>query len=104
MIQITDSNEFYDEINCDAPVIADFTARWCAPCKMQTPILTEFEKGLNGRVKVIRIDVDENAPLADQLGIREIPTLLIYKNGILTDRAVGLSTKAALSEKIITYI
>ena len=64
MIQITDSNEFYDEINCDAPVIADFTARWCAPCKMQTPILTEFEKGLSeGERNIIDSVINETKNL-----------------------------------------
>lgn len=104
MITITNKREFYEEIADGVPVIADFTAFWCAPCKLQTPILSELESGLNGKVKIIKIDVDENAELADELKVKAVPTMLIYKNGKLADKSVGLSTKAVLSEKLIGYL
>jgi len=104
MIQITDKAEYYKQIKSKMPVIADFTAAWCAPCKMQKPILAEFENGLKGKIKIITIDVDENAELADELGVKVIPSQFIYDNGVLADKTAGLSTKAALSEKVIYYI
>lgn len=104
MIKITSKTEFFDELKSSVPVVADFTAAWCAPCKMQTPVLAEFEKNLGGKVKVICVDVDENAELADELGIKAIPTLLIYKDGTLIDKTTGLNGLAALSEKLIAYV
>ncbi len=104
MIKITSKTEYYNELKSNVPVVVDFTAAWCAPCKMQTPVLINFEKTLGGKIKVICVDVDENAELADELGVKVIPTLLIYKDGNLIDKATGLNGSAALSEKLITYV
>lgn len=104
MIQITDKAEYYKQIKSTIPVNADFTAAWCASCKMQKHILAEFENGLKGKIKIITIDVDENAELADELGVKVIPSQFVYDKGVLADKTAGLSTKAALSEKVIYYI
>lgn len=104
MIKITDRKEFYNEIKGETLVVADFAAAWCAPCKMQSPILSEFEKNLDGKVKILKVDVDENAELADELNVTAVPSLFIYKNGEFIDKIVGLTTKAVLAEKLIAYV
>ncbi|MBE7087837.1 MAG: thioredoxin [Clostridiales bacterium] len=96
--------EFEQCINSDKPVVVDFWAKWCYPCKMQTPILHEFAAELGDKVKVIKVDVDENPDIAVKLSIASIPTLFVYKNGELKEKTVGLTTKANLSDMVIKHI
>lgn len=104
ILDIIGMEEFEKEINSDIPVVVDFWAKWCYPCKMQTPILHEFKDDLGDRVKVIKIDVDENPDIAIKLGIASIPTLMVYKNGELKEKTVGLSTKANISDMVIKHL
>ena len=104
ILDIIGMEEFEKEINSDIPVVGDFWAKWCYPCKMQTPILHEFKDDLGDSVKVIKIDVDENPDIAIKLGIASIPTLMVYKNGELKEKTVGLSTKANISDMVIKHL
>lgn len=96
--------EFNGIINSEVPVIVDFYATWCGPCKMQSPILHEFKQEIGEKAIIIKVDVDENAELASIYGVQSIPTLAIFKNGELKEKTVGLTVKAQLSEMLIKYL
>ena len=96
--------EFNGIINSEVPVIVDFYATWCGPCKMQSPILHEFKQEIGEKAIIIKVDVDENAELASLYGVQSIPTLAIFKNGELKEKTVGLTVKAQLSEMLIKYL
>ena len=88
-------------INDSRPVIVDFHALWCGPCKIQSPILKELAAELGGRVRVIKIDVDQNSSIASQYQIQSVPTLIIFKNGKSVWRQSGLVSKANLRSVIM---
>lgn len=83
-------------INDAKPVIVDFHALWCGPCKVQSPILQEIAGELGERVRVIKIDVDQNQEIANRYQIRSVPTLMIFKNGEIKYKQAGLHTKQQL--------
>lgn len=83
-------------INEDRPVIVDFHALWCGPCKTQSPILKQVAEELVERVKVIKIDVDQNPTIASRYQIQSVPTLMIFKNGEIKHKQAGVHTKAQL--------
>jgi len=85
--------KFSDIINSEQPVLIDFFAEWCGPCKMVSPIIQEVAKETSGKVKVIKIDVDKNQALASKLGIRGVPTLMVYQNGQQMFRQAGVLQK-----------
>ena len=97
-------DEFNDIINSDLPVIVDFYATWCGPCKMQAPILHEFKEEIGKKAIIVKVDVDENADLASKYGVQSIPTLAIFKSGELKEKTVGLTAKAQLSEMLIKHL
>ncbi len=96
--------EFDSIINSEIPVIVDFYATWCGPCKMQAPILHEFKEEVGGKAIIVKVDVDENADLASEYGVQSIPTLALFKNGQLKEKSVGLTVKAQLSEMLIKHL
>lgn len=96
-----DKNNFQsDVINASEPVVVDFWAEWCGPCKMIGPSLEEISNELAGKVKIAKLNIDENPELAAQFGVRSIPTLMIFKGGEVADMKVGALPKTALSHWI----
>jgi thioredoxin 1 len=87
---------FNSIINDVRPVIVDFSAEWCGPCKIQSPILKEIATELGERVKIIKIDVDQNSEIASRFNILGVPTLMIFKNGQVKYRQAGVHTKPQL--------
>ena len=97
-VQITSEN-FESLRNGDLPLVIDFWATWCGPCRMIAHIVSELAGEYDGKIVVGKCDVEENDDLAAQFGIRTIPTLLFFKGGEVVDKFVGASTKAKLEEK-----
>ena len=91
---------FQEVINSDKPVLVDFSAEWCGPCKMMKPLLDELKERVGDRARIIKIDVDKNPTLAAAYEVRGVPTLAIFQQGILRWRQAGVMQVAAL-EKII---
>jgi thioredoxin 1 len=88
----------------ELPVIVDFWAEWCAPCRMMAPILEEISKEYEGKIKVGKLNVDENPTVAGEYRVMGIPTLLFFRSGKLVDKVVGVVPKKALQDKIETII
>ncbi|MEQ1939705.1 thioredoxin [Mesorhizobium sp. CN5-321] len=96
-----DKNNFQaDVLDAKEPVVVDFWAEWCGPCKMIAPALEEIASELGGKVKVAKLNIDENPELAAQFGVRSIPTLMMFKGGEVADIKVGAAPKTALSHWI----
>ena len=92
-IILTEENFEKEILQSDKPVLVDFWAPWCGPCKMLGPVIEELAQELSGRVKVAKVNVDEQAKLAAEYGIVSIPTLIVFKNGKATNKAVGVQAK-----------
>ena len=99
-IELTDSN--FDElvIKSDKPVLVDFWAEWCGPCRMIAPLVHELAEEYNGKAIFGKVDVDNNVGISSKYGIRNIPTILFFKNGEIADKQVGAVPKKTLAEKI----
>ncbi|MDA3128958.1 thioredoxin [Aliibacillus thermotolerans] len=96
IVNVTDQN-FASETS-EGVVLADFWAPWCGPCKMIAPVLEEVDQELGGKVKIAKIDVDENQETAGKYGVMSIPTLLVFKDGEVVDQVVGFQPKEQLIE------
>ncbi len=95
--------KFNELINTDTPVLVDFYATWCGPCKMMTPILEELAKEVKGKAKIIKVDVDKNPQAAQQYGIRGVPTMILFKKGDIKWRTSGVVQAAQLRQLIEQY-
>lgn len=104
IIEISTNEEFIKEINSDIPVVVDFFAVWCNPCRLQTPILHEFKEEMGDKVKIIKVDVDQNEKVAYDYNITAIPTICIFKNGELKEKRVGLTIKSVLAELVLKHV
>ena len=99
-IEFTDGNFETEVLQSDKPVIIDFWAAWCAPCRMIAPIIEDFANEFDGKAKVGKLDVDTNQQTAIKYGVRSIPTVLIIKNGEVVDTIIGALPKAVFAEKL----
>jgi thioredoxin 1 len=94
---ILNENNFEEEVlNSDKPVLVDFWATWCGPCRMIAPLISQLAEKYDGKIKVCKADVDENAELASSYGVSSIPTLLIFKNGEIAAQRIGSASMPVL--------
>jgi thioredoxin 1 len=102
-IEITDAN-FEEIIKSEQPILVDFWAEWCGPCKMIGPVVEELAGDYEGKAIIGKVDVDSNPAVAQAFGIRSIPTLLFFKGGEIVDKQVGAVPKSVLSQKLDTHL
>jgi len=102
-IEITDTN-FEEILGSDKPVMVDFWAEWCGPCKMVGPVVEEMAGEYDGKAVIAKVDVDNNPNVSAKYGIRSIPTMLFFKDGEIVDRQVGAVPKNVLSQKLDAQI
>ena len=103
-VEITDANFQETVMNSDKPVLLDFWAEWCGPCRMLGPLVDEIHTEYDGKAVVGKVNVDENPEVAGKYGIRSIPTVLFIKNGEIVDKSVGAVPKATLTEKLDAHM
>ncbi|MDH5365566.1 MAG: thioredoxin [Cyclobacteriaceae bacterium] len=98
-IEITDAN-FEEVMGSEQPILVDFWAEWCGPCKMIGPVVEELAGDYEGKAVIGKVNVDENPTVAAKFGIRSIPTLLVFKGGEIVDKQVGAVPKGVLAQKL----
>ena len=102
--KVTDATFDKDVLKASGPVVVDFWAEWCGPCRMNSPALEEISTSLNGKVKILKLNVDENPATAAKYGVMSIPTLMLFKGGQLASRQVGAAPKQKLEQWITTSV
>ena len=101
---VTDASFKQDVLDSEVPVLVDFWAPWCGPCRMVAPVVDEIAVQYEGQVKVVKLNTDENPNIASQYGIRSIPTLMIFKGGQRVDMVVGAVPKTTLANTLEKYL
>ena len=104
VVNITAANFDQVVIKSTTPVLVDFWATWCGPCKMIAPVLDELAEEKVGKIKIAKVDVDNNQDLASKYGIRSIPTLLVFKGGVVKEQVVGMVGKKDLEKRLAAYL
>ncbi|MGK7904116.1 MAG: thioredoxin [Hormoscilla sp.] len=102
--QVTDASFQKDVLDSEIPVLVDFWAPWCGPCRMVSPVVEEIAEQYDGKVKVVKVNTDDNPNIATQYGIRSIPTLMIFKGGQRVDMVVGAVPKSTLADTLEKYL
>ncbi|PIE50923.1 MAG: thioredoxin [Flavobacteriales bacterium] len=103
-LEITDASFKEAVLDTDKPVLVDFWATWCGPCRMLAPIIDELSNDFEGKAVVGKVDVDNNQETAVNYGIRNIPTILIFKGGEVVDKIVGVESKESIAAKLNAHI
>jgi thioredoxin 1 len=103
-LEITDQSFQEMVLNSDKPVLVDFWAVWCGPCRTLGPIIEEVANDFEGKAIVGKVDVDNNQQVSVDYGIRNIPTVLIFKNGEVVDKIVGVASKEVIAEKLSAHL
>ncbi|NEP86368.1 MAG: thioredoxin [Okeania sp. SIO2C2] len=101
---VTDSSFKQEVLESQVPVLVDFWAPWCGPCRMVAPVVEEIAGQYEGQIKVVKVNTDENPNVASQYGIRSIPTLMIFKGGQRVDMVVGAVPKTTLAQTLEKYL
>ena len=102
--EITQANFETNVLNSDLPVLVDFWAPWCGPCRLVSSVVDEIAQDYEGRAKVVKVNTDEQAAIASQYGIRSIPTLIVFKNGKVVDQVIGAVPKTTLSSALDKHL
>lgn len=103
-VEITDANFDQEVLNAKTPVLVDFWAVWCGPCKMIAPVVEEIASEYAGKLKVGKLDVDQNQDVAMKYGIRSIPTIMVFKEGKVVEQIIGALPKRSLLDKVTPHI
>jgi thioredoxin 1 len=103
-VPVTDENFEQEVLKSELPVLVDFWAPWCGPCRMVAPVVDEISQQYEGQVKVVKVNTDENSEVANKYGIRSIPTLMIFKGGNRVDMVVGAVPKTTLANTLEKYL
>ena len=104
VIELNDSNFDREVVKSDKPVLVDFWAEWCGPCKVIAPVVEELATDYKGKIKFGKVNVDDNNMVASEYGVRSIPTLLIFKNGSVVNQIVGAVPKEKITDILDTVI
>lgn len=104
IVEVTDSSFQQDVLQADVPVLVDFWAEWCGPCRMLAPTVAALAKDYNGKIRVAKLNVDENNQTAEQYGIRGIPTLLLFKGGQVKEQLVGNQPRDSIEKALQKHL